>query len=670
MRRFAPALHQALRLATIAVGAVALVLTAGPAGAAPSHNAAQTSSGTRAEVVVAASVLAGFEAGRIIDDAVFFASGTMNAAAIQSFLNARVPTCRSGYTCLKDYAQATQSRATDPMCSAYAGKARETAAEIIANVANACGINPQVLLATLQKEQGLVTNTWPSDWRYTIAMGQGCPDTAACDTRYYGFFNQVYGAAWQLKRYANPPGTSKYFTWYAPGSTWSVRYHPDVACGSSPVFIQNQATANLYYYTPYQPNAASLAAVSGEGDGCSSYGNRNFYRYFTEWFGSTRSIGPRAIAAKYAATGGATGPLGAARNSVTCGLADGGCYQVFAAGQIHWSPGYGAFITTGAILSRWAAGGYERGALGYPISDQTCGLAQSGCYQVFQRGQVHWTSSAGAHATSGGIGSAWARNGYERGALGYPVGEEICGLAGGGCYQLFQNGQIHWAPGVGAFATTGGFLSLWASTGYEGGSLGYPRNDRTCGLPADGCYQLFQKGQMHWSEATGVHSTGGGIGGAWARSGYERGPLGYPTTQESCGLASSACAQDFQGGTIAWTPGIGAYAVRSDLKTAWLAAGGGAGAIGYPITEQSCGLSGGGCHQLFQVGEIHWTPTTGAQWTHGAIGAAWARSGWENGPLGYPTSAESCDSTTRCVQTFERGSITWIAGVGTSIARS
>ena len=37
-------------------------------------------------------------------------------------------------------------------------------------------------------------------------MGQGCPDTAACDTRYYGFFNQVYGAAWQLKRYAQPAG--------------------------------------------------------------------------------------------------------------------------------------------------------------------------------------------------------------------------------------------------------------------------------------------------------------------------------------------------------------------------------------------------------------------------------------------------------------------------------
>lgn len=232
-----------------------------------------------------------FRPGNIISDAKFFDSSTMSAAQIQSFLQNRVPTCQSGYICLKDWTDTSRTVAADPMCGPYAGVANERASQIIYKVAQACGINPQVLLVTLQKEQGLVTHTWPSDWRYTIAMGQGCPDTAACDTRYYGFFNQVYGAAWQLKRYANPPGTSAYFTWYAPGRTWNVRYNPDVACGSSPVFIENQATANLYYYTPYQPNAAALRAGYAEGDGCSAYGNRNFFNYFTDWFGSTQAAG-------------------------------------------------------------------------------------------------------------------------------------------------------------------------------------------------------------------------------------------------------------------------------------------------------------------------------------------------------------------------------------------
>ncbi|WP_349426765.1 hypothetical protein [Microbacterium sp. LWS13-1.2] len=235
--------------------------------------------------------LSQFQAGYIISDAKFFDRSTMGEAQIQQFLQSKVPSCQSGHVCLKDWYDTSRATSADAMCGAYPGGMRERASTIIYKVAQACGINPQAILVMLQKEQGLVTHTWPSDWRYTIAMGQGCPDTAACDTRYYGFFNQVYGAAWQLKRYANPPGTSQYFTWYAPGKTWNVRWNPDAACGSSPVYIQNQATANLYYYTPYQPNAAALRAGYGEGDACSSYGNRNFFQYFTDWFGSTTGGG-------------------------------------------------------------------------------------------------------------------------------------------------------------------------------------------------------------------------------------------------------------------------------------------------------------------------------------------------------------------------------------------
>ncbi len=276
--------------------AVALVfggLAAGSAAQAalPQEQAAMlsaASAASSAQTAVKMADLSKFQAGNIISDATFADSGTMSEGQIQSFLEEKVPRCQAGYTCLKDWYDTSRTTSADAMCGAYSGGTRERSSTIIYKVARACGINPQVLIVMLQKEQGLVTHTWPSEFRYTIAMGQGCPDTAACDTRYYGFFNQVYGAAWQLKRYANPPGTSQYFTWYAPGKTWNVRYHPNEACGSSPVFIQNQATANLYYYTPYQPNAAALRAGYGEGDGCSAYGNRNFFQYFNDWFGATQ----------------------------------------------------------------------------------------------------------------------------------------------------------------------------------------------------------------------------------------------------------------------------------------------------------------------------------------------------------------------------------------------
>lgn len=269
----------------VAPAAAAATPAAPTAATAP---ALATTGDAAATGIVKAADLSKFQPGNIVSDAVFFSSTTMSEAQIQSFLDSKVSSCRSGYTCLKDYYDLTRTTTADAMCGAYSGGTRERASRIIYKVARACGINPQVILVMLQKEQGLVASSAPSSYNYRAAMGQGCPDTAACDTRYYGFFNQVFGGAWQLKRYANPPGTSQFFTWYAPGKTWNVLYHPNRACGTSPVYIQNQATANLYYYTPYQPNAGALRAGYGIGDGCSSYGNRNFFNYFTDWFGSTQ----------------------------------------------------------------------------------------------------------------------------------------------------------------------------------------------------------------------------------------------------------------------------------------------------------------------------------------------------------------------------------------------
>ena len=235
----------------------------------------------------AAADLRQFDPGLIISDSIFYDSASMTAAQVQSFLDAKGAGCSpaAGSTCLKDYRQTTTSRAADDRCTGgYAGAANETAAQIISKVATACGINPQVILVTLQKEQGLVTaSAGRSAAVYQKAMGYGCPDTAACDSLYYGFANQVYSAARQFQNYAARP------TSYAhrAGMVNQVRFHPNAACGSSAVLIQNQATASLYNYTPYQPNAAAIAAGYGTGDSCSSYGNRNFWNYFTDWFGST-----------------------------------------------------------------------------------------------------------------------------------------------------------------------------------------------------------------------------------------------------------------------------------------------------------------------------------------------------------------------------------------------
>ncbi|TFC05468.1 hypothetical protein E3O42_02550 [Cryobacterium adonitolivorans] len=225
-----------------------------------------------------------FNAGNIISDAEFYNSGAMSANEIQAFLNAKVPNCRSGYVCLKDYSQATASQgAKSEGCAAYQGSASESAATIVYKVGIACGINPQALLVLLEKEQALIRDAWPTARQYRSATGYGCPDTADCDANFYGFFNQVYNAAYQFKKYQANPGSRG----YVAGRWNTIQWNPNAGCGSSNVYIENQATAGLYVYTPYRPNDAALNNMYGTGDGCSSYGNRNFWAIFTDWFGDT-----------------------------------------------------------------------------------------------------------------------------------------------------------------------------------------------------------------------------------------------------------------------------------------------------------------------------------------------------------------------------------------------
>ncbi|MDQ1731565.1 MAG: hypothetical protein QOK10_1724 [Pseudonocardiales bacterium] len=240
----------------------------------------------------AAQALSGssFDPGYIISDATFSATGTMTEAQIQAFLVANEPSCSGSVACMRNYTVTTQSRAASKggQCSAYTGAANEPASRVIYKVSQACKVNPQVLLVLLQKEEGLITSGAPTAGMYKIAAGYGCPDTAACDTSYYGFYNQVYWATWQFREYMIDPSY-----WHYKIGNVAIQWSPNAACGSSVVNIRNQATAALYNYTPYQPNAAALANLSGLGNSCSSYGNRNFWVYFNNWFGSpTGAVNP------------------------------------------------------------------------------------------------------------------------------------------------------------------------------------------------------------------------------------------------------------------------------------------------------------------------------------------------------------------------------------------
>jgi LysM repeat protein len=231
-----------------------------------------------------------FNPGQIISDSAFYAPGTMSAADIQRFLNGKVAVCRADPTrpgCLKDYRLSTpEVVGVAGRCASLPAKTNISAAELIYDVSIACGISPKVLLVKLQKEQGLVTSTNPSPRAYEFALGMDCPDTpTGCSAASAGFFWQLYKGAGQLNWYSNPAGS---FTWLRPGATISRPYQANnPGCGAQSFVLENRATAALYYYTPYVPNQTALANLYGVGDVCSAYGNRNFFRDYTDWFGST-----------------------------------------------------------------------------------------------------------------------------------------------------------------------------------------------------------------------------------------------------------------------------------------------------------------------------------------------------------------------------------------------
>ena len=245
---------------------------------------------TRGTGTTSAASLDNFKPGNIISDYVMSNSSSMSEAEIQKFLSEhgncnntetyKADWWPSVYYHIKDGYFVCLSEETFGEGTAYGEDAPNgiSAAHIIYEAAKDYNINPQVLIVLLEKEQGLISDSWPNSRQYRSATGYGCPDTAACDEKYYGFKNQVRNAASMFRTVLDGGWTN-----YPVGENY-IQYNPNAACGGSIVNVENLATSALYRYTPYQPNAAALSVGYGTAP-CGAYGNRNFYLYFSDWFG-------------------------------------------------------------------------------------------------------------------------------------------------------------------------------------------------------------------------------------------------------------------------------------------------------------------------------------------------------------------------------------------------
>jgi hypothetical protein len=227
-----------------------------------------------------------FKAGNIISDYVMSNKNSMNEAQIQAFLKSKNSCNDSDRGKFDRYtASGYQYSWRDGhfVCMADESFDGESASHIIWQASQDYNINPQVLIVLLQKEQTLVTDTWPNwNHQYAAATGYDCPDSGnGCNNANAGFKTQIRKAANLFREVLNG-GWSNYVVGWN-----TIQYNPNASCGSSSVYIENRATSALYRYTPYQPNPATLSVPMGATANCGAYGNKNFYGYFTDWFGST-----------------------------------------------------------------------------------------------------------------------------------------------------------------------------------------------------------------------------------------------------------------------------------------------------------------------------------------------------------------------------------------------
>lgn len=274
---------------------------------------------------------ADFNANDIIDDSIYNNTSTMNAGQIDNWLNGNFGSA----SCIST---AHGFSAPDPTGYSPGGgftySGNVSAGRVIYDAAQTYGLNPEVLLVTLQKEQSLVTGgSGCSVLGYTGAMGYGCPDSgtthsypgegALAAPLYYinnspvtgvsgtcvnsaakaGFAQQVIHGAWLLKfgqqrSLGNTGWNVQLNNLPANGDHWDNSDDPQTCYGgpmtqgsykrcstdANPVFydgyltidgssvhMNSGATAALYWYTPH------------------FHGNQNFYNLFSQWFGSPNS---------------------------------------------------------------------------------------------------------------------------------------------------------------------------------------------------------------------------------------------------------------------------------------------------------------------------------------------------------------------------------------------
>lgn len=149
------------------------------------------------------------------------------------------------------------------------------------------------------------------------------------------------------------------------------------------------------------------------------------------------------------------------------------------------------------------------------------------------------------------------------------------------------------------------------------------------------------------------------------------GALGLPTSNELTNPDGVGKRTSFTSdSSIYWSPASGAHQIGGAIGAEWARTGWEGGAHSYPITDEIDASDGRGrLNHFLGNSDIYWHPDTGtsAFTVWGEIRQAWVASGAEGGEFGFPVGNEY-QIPGGWGQNFQHGALEWRPGLGVARA--
>jgi glucose/arabinose dehydrogenase len=178
-----------------------------------------------------------------------------------------------------------------------------------------------------------------------------------------------------------------------------------------------------------------------------------------------------------------------------------------------------------AIEAKYTALGAGSSYLGTPTSLEY--EVAGGRARNYTGGRLFWSTATGAHAARGAVLAKYLAGGGPA-AFGFPTHDEVTPTPGQASY--FAKARIYWSPATGAHFVRGPILAKYLAAGGPG-KYGLPTRDVT--TVTGGSYAHFAGDRsIFWSSARGAHLVRGPIRARYAAKGWQRGCLGFPSTDQ------------------------------------------------------------------------------------------------------------------------------------------